>query len=297
MNRLNVNFQEAEEKFASFMKKHAIIKSVFYRRIFGGKALDFDSYRKYIPFIDDANLIDWKATMRNAGKPLIRQYVKERDLKIFLLVDVGDNMIFGSEKKLKNELTAEVAAAIAKLILTYGDSFGFALYSDKIKKMRMPSNGIKQLHLFENFLSDASVYGGKSDLGRALSFLMPTLKGISAVFILSDFLNVGENCAARLEGFMTAYETTGIMVRDKVELRLPDLNKEIIVEDIYTGEQKVIDPSLAGLEYEKYSLEQIKRIEDIFKKTGSDLSKLYTEEDVILSLAKFLKSRIRKVRK
>ena len=68
------------------MKKHAIIKSVFYRRIFGGKALDFDSYRQYIPFIDDANLIDWKATMRHMSRTLreLRVARKESDEVIAL---------------------------------------------------------------------------------------------------------------------------------------------------------------------------------------------------------------------
>ena len=85
----------------------AIKKMVFtrivgrYTSIFRGKGLEFDTYRNYSPG-DDASFIDWKASAR-ANELLVKEYVEERDVKIFFLVDVSSSMVFGSTEKLKNE--------------------------------------------------------------------------------------------------------------------------------------------------------------------------------------------------
>ena len=294
MKRLNVNFPEAITHFESIMKSQLLIKTVFYKRIFGGKGFEFDSYRAYSPENDDAGLIDWKATMRNPARTLIRQYVDERDLRIFFIIDVGDNMIFGSGSKLKNEVAAEISASLGHLILNSGDSLGFALYSDKIVKMLLANGGMGQFNLFIKSLENPNNYGGKSDLKKTLKYILPLLKNISAVFIISDFINMDDETLKILKTFSTIHETVGIMVRDKVDSTMPDIKNEVIIEDIYTGQQKVINPSLISQQYNFYAQEQKNKIIEVFKKTGSDLVELDTNEDFAMNLAKFLKTRVRK---
>src|SRR3989338_9186532 len=135
MRKLNINFPKAVARFELAMKEKFLSKTVFYKRAFGGKGAEFESYKNY-SFGDDASLIDWKATMRAGGEPLIRQYLEERDLKIFFIVDVGENMVLGSGEKLKNETAAEIAASLAHLIIISGDSIGYLLYSDKIVRKK-----------------------------------------------------------------------------------------------------------------------------------------------------------------
>ena len=103
MKELNINFPKQIAKFESLMRSQFLVKTIFYEKVFGGKGREFDSFRKYAPG-DDAGLIDWKATMK-ANTTLIKQYIEERALKIFFIIDVGDNMVFGSGNKLKNERT------------------------------------------------------------------------------------------------------------------------------------------------------------------------------------------------
>lgn len=296
MRKLNVDFPKAISKFESIMKTQLLIKTVYYKRIFGGKGFEFDSYRNYSPENDDASLIDWKATMRYPSKVLIRQYLEERDLKLFFIIDVGDNMIFGSGNKLKNEVAAEIIASLSHLILGSGDSVGAALFSDKVIKIYPSSGGMHQFHNIIRGVSDPNSYGGKSDLKKSLKFLLPALKGVSAVFIISDFINFDDSTIDLLKTFMRKFETIGLMVRDPVDLKMPDLNNEVIVEDIYTGEQKVVNPSIIKRQYEKYTIEQVNRVQEIFTKTGSDLIKVHTGEDYLLELATFLKSRVKKRR-
>jgi uncharacterized protein (DUF58 family) len=292
MRELNVNFSKNISKFASAMRKRILIRTVFYKKIFKGKGMEFDSYRRYTPS-DDASLIDWRASMKS-NNLLVKQYIEERGLKIFFIIDVGDNMVFGSGDKLKNETAAEVAATLSHLIISSGDSMGFAMYSDKIKKIRMFNKGRKQFHIFSKNLKNPEIYGGVSNLKGTLRFLLPYLKDASAVFIISDFINLDEECMLLLKKFSRKYETIGIMVRDIVDIQLPDLNKEVVIEDIYTGRQLLINPHIIKSKYEENALKQKQEIHDFFKKIGSDLLEVYTGKDFVKPLADFLKSRVKK---
>ena len=269
-----------------------LIKSVFYKRIFGGKGMEFDSYRDYSGN-DDSSLIDWKATMKNNSEPLVKQYIEERDLSIFFLIDVGDNMVLGSGEKLKNEVVAEISSSLAHLVLVAGDKAGFALYSDKTRVIKRPSAGINQFYSFVKEITNVKNYGGKSDLVQAIKFIRPYLKEVSAVFIISDFLRIDDQCFSELKKFMIQKETIGIMVRDINDNQISDIQNEIVVEDIDSGEQMLINPGLIRQDYEKNALEQKQKVLDTFKKTGSDILELYTNRDFIVPIVNFLKKRVK----
>src|SRR3989344_2251145 len=291
MKELNVNFPKQIAKFESLMKSQFLVRTLFYEKVFGGKGMEFESFRKYTPN-DDASLIDWKATMK-ANSLLARQYVEERALKIFFIVDVGENMIFGSGLKLKNEVAAEITACLSHLIVNLGDSMGFVLYNDGIVYRRMLLPGIKQFNILAVKLSDSKTYGGISNLKKTLESISPYLGDVSAVFIISDFIRIDKETEEELRKFMRRYETIGIMVRDPIDTVLPDLNREIVIEDVYTGEQLLINPKLIAERYTQNALEQKNKVKWIFKEAGSDLIELYTDKDFVYSLSEFLKSRVK----
>jgi len=82
-----------------------------YHSVFKGRGMEFAEVRPYQPG-DDVRGIDWNVTAR-MGTPFVKQYVEERDLTIFLVVDVSGSLSFGSRAILKRELAAEVAALLA----------------------------------------------------------------------------------------------------------------------------------------------------------------------------------------
>jgi len=156
---------------------------------------------------------------------------------------------------------------------------------------------MEQFSAFTASLSNVKLYGGKSNLKETLKFLLGYLrKDIASVFIISDFIKLDDSSLKILRQFAIKFETVGIMVRDPVDLRLPNLSREVVVEDPYTGRQLIIKPSLVAGEYEKYTLEQKKVVESIFKKTGSDLLELDTSQDFVEGLSSFLKARIKRKR-
>ena len=294
MNGLNVNFNQTINKFESAMRKKMLIKNIFYKKVFGGRGFEFDSFRSYSYGDDDSSLIDWKATLKNGGMPLIRQYIEERDLNVFVLVDIGDNMIFGSGERLKSETAAEIAVALTHLVIIAGDKVGFGLFNDKLSKVRPFSPGLEQFYYFLKNISNIQLYGGKSNLKNALENIKPYLKKSTAVFIISDFINIDDAALNYLKSFVKQRETVGIMVRDNVDTKLSDIKGEIIVEDIYSGERLLINPGLIKDEFEKHALKQKEQIINLFKKSGADMLEITNNQEFIVPLVEFLKRRTKK---
>jgi hypothetical protein len=93
--------------------------------------MEFAEVRPYQPG-DDVRAIDWNVTAR-MGEPFVKQFVEERDLTVFLVVDVSGSLRFGSRAVTKRELAAEVAALLAFAALRNHDRVGAALVSDRLE--------------------------------------------------------------------------------------------------------------------------------------------------------------------
>ncbi len=292
MERLNVDIQKSIYELQASVKE-IDLKRRLYRVLLHGKGLEFEGFRDYSSD-DDASMIDWKVSKRT-NSVLIRQYREARDLKILFVIDVSDNMVFGSAKKLKCEYAAEICGALANLVVSSGNKFGFIFFNEEIKEVMLPEGGRKQFDIFVDHLSLASNYGGRSNIGNVLDFLINYVdKSISVVFFVSDFLNLDLNLSKKLNSLGNKFETIAIMVKDNLDLNLPDVSGEVILEDPQTGEQLVVDPSLAKKSYENYSMKKDKMILELFRKSSIDVLHLMTNDHFVPKLAEFLKERVNK---
>ncbi len=287
--KLNLDIPGKVSELETLLKR-VLPKNIMYRVLLG-KGLEFDGYRDYTPD-NDASNIDWKASIRGK-KLLIRKYIEERDLKFMFLIDVSDNMVFGSQEKLKCECCAEFCAALSHLILGSGDRFGYALYNDKITSFGVPSLGTKQFDIFSNFLSNPLTYGGDSNLNNVLNILIQTIdKSTSMVFLVSDFINIDETYKRNLELLSSQFETVAIIVRDPLDNTLPDINKEIVIQDSKTGQRLLINPSVAKSAYEANAKRQLDSVKKMFQDLNIDFLEISTSSSFTLDLVNFLKTRI-----
>ena len=103
-----------------------------YRSVFRGQGMDFDEVREYQPG-DEVRNIDWNVTAR-LNQPFVKQFVEERELTVMLLVDISASGRFGSGEQTKQELAAEVAAALAFSAQRNNDKVGLALFSERVEK-------------------------------------------------------------------------------------------------------------------------------------------------------------------
>nr|MBA3938689.1 DUF58 domain-containing protein [Planctomycetota bacterium] len=104
-----------------------------YRSAFRGQGMAFEEVREYSPG-DDVRSIDWNVTAR-AGAPYVKVFREERELTVFLLVDVSGSMRFGAiprvSPRAKLALAAEAAAVVAVSALKNNDRIGLVTFSDR----------------------------------------------------------------------------------------------------------------------------------------------------------------------
>lgn len=287
--KLNLDIAGAVSELETLLKR-VLPKNIMYQIVLG-KGLEFDGYRDYTQN-DDASLIDWKASVRGK-KTLIRKYIEERDLKFIFLVDVSDNMVFGSTEKLKCEYAAELAAALSHLILVNGDRFGFILYNDTIVSRRVPELGNKQFEIFVSELSNPLLYSGGSNLDNVLSNLPDTLdKNTSMIFIISDFIKFDETYKKNLEALASLFEIVAVIVRDPLDNHLPMIDNELVIENPETKEKLLINPKIAAKIYEENAFKQLSLVKKIFQNNNIDFLELSTEKYFAEEFAIFLKERI-----
>lgn len=288
--KLNLDIAGAVSELEVLIKK-VLPKNVMYQ-ILLSKGLEFDGYRDYTPN-DDANLIDWKASVRGE-KILVRKYIEERDLKFVFIIDVSDNMVFGSTEKLKCEYAAEFTAALAHLILSTGDRVGFFLFSEDIIQSRPAELGNRSFEILVDYTSNPFNYGGVSRLGESLEKITELIdKDTSMVFIISDFLNLDDFSKKRLELFSNLFETVALVVRDPLDKSLPVLNREIVIEDPVSGEKLLINPKIAKNAYELNSISQLRDLQKFFNDCNMDFVNLCTDQPASIEIAGFLKERIK----
>src|SRR6478672_9034494 len=144
-----------------------------YHSVFKGRGMEFSEVRPYQPG-DDVRTIDWNVTAR-MGHPYIKKFVEERDLTVFVAVDVSGSLGFGSRAILKRELAAEISALLAFAALRNQDRVGAALLSDRLELFLPPQRRRAHVLRLVREVLGRNARGG-TDLERALAGTLATLK-------------------------------------------------------------------------------------------------------------------------
>jgi len=110
-----------------------------YHSVFRGRGMEFDEVREY-QVGDDVRSIDWNVSAR-MGHPFVKKYVEERELTVFIAVDVSGSKDFGSRGRTKAELAAEVAALLAFSAIRNNDRVGAILFTGQVEKYIPPKKG------------------------------------------------------------------------------------------------------------------------------------------------------------
>lgn len=259
-----------------------------YHSAFKGKGMHFKEVREYAAG-DDIRFIDWNVSAR-FGHPFSKVFEEERELTVMLLVDISASSLFGTSHASKKELSTEIAAVITFSAINNGDKVGVILYSDRIEKYIPAKKGRDHaLFIIRELLSASSNKKG-TKLSTALHYFSNTNKHKSIAFILSDFVDAGYADALRVAA--ARHDIIGVKIWDKMDMQLPKVGM-LRIEDAETGEQKWVDTSNAYVrhEYEKDFLARTEHCNRAFKRSGSDLLHIRTNEDYVKVLQKFFISR------
>jgi uncharacterized protein (DUF58 family) len=193
------------------------------RSRYRGRGMEFEEVRQYQPG-DDIRNIDWRVTART-GKTHTKLFCEERERPVHILVDQRSTMFFGSGRRFKSVLAAELAASIAWAALAGSDRIGGQVVGDtRESDIRAKRNK----HAVLQFMHEIN------EFNRALPCTEPTSKSLAdmleecrrlcrpgtAVFVLSDFNDVDSNAEKTLGLLGRHMDLTLIRTFDKLEENL-----------------------------------------------------------------------------
>ena len=262
-----------------------------YHSVFKGRGMTFAEVREYQPG-DDIRLIDWNVTARS-GNPFVKVFEEERELTVFLIVDISASGAFGSATHLKKNIGAEIASVLGFSAIKNNDKVGLILFSNEVVKYVPPKKGKSHVLRVIRELLYTKPSGKGTSIKNALDFLMKIIKRKCVVFLLSDFLDNGYWDSIRITN--RKHDLIGINIYDPYEIVFPDIGM-IKIEDPETGSMFWIDTSYDP-DLKQMNNDNIKLLSDLENKSakiGLDIVSISTAEDYVDPLMKFFKKRGKK---
>lgn len=260
-----------------------------YRSLFYGYGVDFADLREYHPG-DDIRYIDWNVTAR-MDTPYIRQYVEDREITGWFLLDLSPSMDFGTVQSIKRAVLVDFVATLARLLTRHGNRVGaiFASGGSRVDRT-IPARGgrLQVLRLVNDLLKQPRLPQAPfTDLTPLLLSGLHAIKKRSLVFIISDFISA-PGWERPLSLLTQRHEVLAIRLWDPREMELPDLGP-IVMEDAETGQQLYVDTHDREFRRRFQAAAQRREaaLNETFKRAGVDALSLSTGEDLVRALVRF----------
>ncbi|PKL11665.1 MAG: DUF58 domain-containing protein [Spirochaetae bacterium HGW-Spirochaetae-6] len=257
------------------IKSDKLVQEVFsgeYHSLFRGNGIELEDIREYSPG-DDIRSIDWNASARG-DKAYIKVFREERELNVYLLIDMSASTFFGA----KQERITELAATLAFSVIKNNDKIGCLFFTDKVEKFIPSKKGKKHaLSIIASLLETQATSRG-TDILNVLSHFARVEKKRSIVFLISDFY--AEDYEKQLAILALRHDLILIRVREAAEKILPR-GVLLSLEDAERGTQITVD-NLRGSKLLDWPLK--------FK----NLIDIETEDDFVKPLMLFFKRRMRR---
>ena len=258
-----------------------------YRTLFYGYGVDFADLREYQPG-DDVRYIDWNVTARMAT-PYVRQYVEDREVTAWFLLDLSPSMDFGSVQSLKRSVLIDCVATLARLLTRHGNRVGAIFYGNGVERTIPAGSGrLHVLRLINDLLRQPPLPKAPfTDLTPLVQAGLHTIRRRTLIFIVSDFISApGWDRALRL--LNQRHEVIAIRLWDPREMELPDAGP-LILEDAETGEQLYVDTRDKAFRkrFQEAAQQREAALQEMFKQAGVDTLALSTDEDLVRAIVRF----------
>ena len=147
-----------------------------------GRGLEFADHRPYAPG-DDYRHIDWKAYQR-LNRLLLRLFDEERDLSIYLMLDVSRSMA----EPAKFDMARRIAAALCYVGLAHLDRLTIVPFGNGLGHESSPGRGKGRIfRVFESL--EQMQASGPTDLRESCKAFASRPRQLGLVVIISDFLD------------------------------------------------------------------------------------------------------------
>jgi uncharacterized protein (DUF58 family) len=280
-----------------------------YTSAFRGLGIEFHNVREY-QIGDDISAVDWNVTARTANRKLyVKEFVEERELQVFMVVDTSASMIYSSVKTapiddieqsapLKVEIAAELAAVLALSAIRNNDKVGLITFSGAVQEYIPPRKGKRHaLHIVRDILAKTQAKG-TTKLSTILENLYRIINTKAVIFIISDLLlGDDDDYQKPLSILSRKHDCVVMKITDPFEPEFPKLGL-INMVDPETGLEKLVDTSSSVFrnKYKKVYQERETYHRKILSKAGVDILNISTAEDYIPVLINFFRNRAKRTR-
>ncbi|GIW19341.1 DUF58 domain-containing protein [Tepidiforma sp.] len=203
-----------------------------------GTGTELAQVREYVPG-DDVRRIDWNVTARTLV-PHVREFVAERVLTTWLVLDASASMLFGTADRRKYDVAEGVALAAGHVATRHGNALGVYLFDGERERLMRPAQGrAGLLALLLALRLQPPAGGAAASLGRALQRVDRLAGRGRLVLIVSDFRGPRDWERPLLQ-VAARHDVLAVEIRDPREQELPDVG-ELWLMDPETGRRLRVD--------------------------------------------------------
>ena len=257
---------------------------------FRGRGMEFDESRVYQPGDDPRNM-DWRVTAR-AGTPHVKLFREERERPVWLLVDQGASMRFGTRVAFKSVIAAQAAALLGWAAVDRADRVGGLVFDEARHLERRPAARTAGLLPLLERLTEPTAAGerGHGSLAQAAAHLVRLVRPGGLVAVISDFAGVRPDAGRWLAELAAGGELLLIMVHDPLEAAAPPPGRYPVTDGRRRG---ILDLTGARSRtaYEERFAVRAQTLEHLARLHRAHLLHLATDEPVGPALARGLRAR------
>ncbi len=266
-----------------------------YLSVFKGKGIEFAEVREYVVG-DDIRNIDWNITAR-FSKPYVKKFNEERELTVMVACDVSGSHIFGTKNKMKNELSAELAALFMFAALKTGDKTGLYLFSDQTELYVPPRKGKNHILRIIRDMIAFTPRSTQTNISAALKNLNQILKRRSVIIFISDFMDKDFEKAVKITE--QKHDFIPVIVNDILETELKSYPAILSYIDLETFKEGYIDLSNKSLisQYNESFKKERNNLKKFFNSHNIDFIEINNQSDIYNVVINFFKRRKIKIAK
>ncbi|WP_372880979.1 DUF58 domain-containing protein [Psychromonas sp.] len=237
-----------------------------------GRGMEFSEVRHYQAG-DDVRSIDWSVTART-GKAHTKLFHEEKERPVFILLDLSDSMIFGSQFVFKSVQACHLAALLSWQAKQRNDRLGGIVFTQQKVAELKPTGRNKGLmaflHQSEQLCppTPAKTERHSQSLFIQLKRLSYLVQTGSQVHLISDFSQLDESCQKLINQIRRHNQINAWQISDPLELALP--------QSVQRSQFKINSLQGSGFFKQKKSLQDYQdaaqarqhKVQNIFSKQG-----------------------------
>ncbi len=276
------------------IKTRRLVNDVFsgeYHSVFKGQGMEFDEVREYQPG-DEIRSIDWNVTAR-MGVPYVKRFMEERELVVMFLLDVSASGRFGSASMTKIDTAAEICAVLAFSAIQNHDKVGAIVFSDDVEKYIVPDKGRRHVLRVVRDVLFHEPRGHRTDVAKALDYLLRVSKRRAIVFVVSDFLS--PDFSRPLAMAARKHDVVALWLTDPREERIENAGLVRVWDQEAQVERLIDTGSRRARERFAQSVERRRaEMNTLMRRNGVDCVRVEAGQDYITPLSVFFRARAKR---